>query len=82
MFRHRLFGNEFKPTNTMNNQTSTQAPAQAGIEDLNGIFQEQLRGIVRDGAEWLYRLGKVYANDQITNKRLPEQHAPVKQATA
>jgi hypothetical protein len=49
MFRHRLFGNEFKPTNTMNHQTGTQAPAQAGIEDFNGIFQEQLRGIVRDG---------------------------------
>ncbi len=49
MFRHRLFGIEFKPTNTMNNQTGTQAPAQAGIEDFNGIFQEQLRGIVRDG---------------------------------
>lgn len=49
MFRHRLFGNEFKPTNTMNHQTGIQAPAQAGIEDFNGIFQEQLRGIVRDG---------------------------------
>jgi len=40
MFRHRLFGNEFKPTNIMNYQTGTQAPAQAGIEDFNGIFQE------------------------------------------
>jgi transposase-like protein len=49
MFRNRLFGIEFKPTNTMNNQTGTQAPAQAGIEDFNGIFQERLRGIVRDG---------------------------------
>ena len=49
MFRHRLFGIEFKPTNTMNNQTGTQAPAQAGIEDFNGIFQERLRGIVREG---------------------------------
>lgn len=26
-----------------------QASAQAGIEDFNGIFQERLRGIVRDG---------------------------------
>ena len=33
----------------MNNQTGTQAPAQAGIEDFNGIFQERLRGIVREG---------------------------------
>lgn len=33
----------------MTNQTGTQAPAQAGIEDFNGIFQEQLRGIVREG---------------------------------
>jgi len=38
MFRHRLFGNEFKPTNSMNDQTGTQASAQAGIEDFNGIF--------------------------------------------
>ncbi len=49
MFRHRLFGIKFKPTNTMNDQTGTRAPAQAGIEDFNGIFQERLRGIVRDG---------------------------------
>jgi hypothetical protein len=27
----------------MKDQTGTQAPAQAGIEDFNGIFQEQLR---------------------------------------
>ena len=33
----------------MNDQTGTQAPAQAGIEDFNGIFQERLRGIVREG---------------------------------
>ena len=33
----------------MNKLTGTQAPAQAGIEDINGIFQERLRGIVRDG---------------------------------
>ena len=39
----------FKPTNTMSEQTGMQAAAQAGIEDFNGIFQEQLRGIVRDG---------------------------------
>jgi len=49
MFRHRLFKQTFKPTNTMNDQTGTQAPAQAGIEDFNGIFQERLRGIVREG---------------------------------
>jgi hypothetical protein len=39
----------FKSTNTMSKQTGMQAPAQAGIEDFNGIFQERLRGIVRDG---------------------------------
>jgi hypothetical protein len=33
----------------MNNQTGTQAAAQAGIEDFNGIFQERLRGIVLEG---------------------------------
>jgi hypothetical protein len=49
MFRRRLFGIEFKPTNTMNDRTVTQAPAQAGIEDFNGIFQQRLRGIVREG---------------------------------
>ena len=49
MFRHRLFKQTFKPTNTMDDQTGTQAPAQAGIEDFNGIFQERLRGIVREG---------------------------------
>jgi hypothetical protein len=49
MFRHRLFKQTLKPTNTINDQTGTQAPAQAGIEDFNGIFQERLRGIVRDG---------------------------------
>jgi hypothetical protein len=49
MFRHRLFKQTFKPTNTMKDQTGTQAPAQAGIEDFNGIFQERLRGIVREG---------------------------------
>src|SRR6478735_8138250 len=49
MFRHRLFKQTFKPTNTMNDQTGMQTPAQAGIEDFNGIFQERLRGIVREG---------------------------------
>jgi hypothetical protein len=45
MFRHRLFGNEFKPTNTMNNQTGTQAPAQAGIEDfIIGYWGQSFRG--------------------------------------
>jgi hypothetical protein len=39
----------FKSTNTMSKQTGMQAAAQAGIEDFNGIFQERLRGIVRDG---------------------------------
>jgi len=49
MFRQRLFMKELKLTNTINNQTWTQAPAQAGIENFNGIFQERLRGIVREG---------------------------------
>jgi hypothetical protein len=44
MFRNRLFGKNFKPTNTMNDQAGTQAPVQAGIEDISvsGIFHEQL----------------------------------------
>lgn len=33
----------------MNDHTETQTAAQAGIEDFNGIFQERLRGIVREG---------------------------------
>ena len=33
----------------MSKQTEMQESAQAGIEDFNGIFQERLRGIVRDG---------------------------------
>jgi len=33
----------------MSKQTGTQVPAQAGIEDFNGIFTERLRGIVRAG---------------------------------
>ena len=49
MFRHRLFERTFKPTNTMNEQTGMQAASQAGNEDFNGIFQERLRGIVREG---------------------------------
>jgi putative transposase len=49
MFRHRLFERTFKPTNTMSKQTEIQVPAQAGIEDFKGIFQDELRGIVRDG---------------------------------
>ncbi len=49
MFRHRLFGIEFKATNHLNKQTGTQVSAQAGIEDFSGIFQERLRGTVGDG---------------------------------
>jgi len=49
MFRHRLFKQTFKPTYTMDDQTGTQAPAQAVSEDFGGIFQERLRGIVREG---------------------------------
>jgi hypothetical protein len=33
----------------MDIQTGMQAAAQAGIKDVNGIFQEQLRGIAREG---------------------------------
>lgn len=33
----------------MSKQTGMQASAQAGIEDFSGIFQERLRGIVREG---------------------------------
>jgi hypothetical protein len=45
MFRHRLFEEIFKPANTVKDQTGTQASAQAGIADFNGIFLERLRGI-------------------------------------
>ena len=59
MFRHRLFGIQFKPTNTMYDPTGTQAPAQAGIEDFNGIFQERLSGIVRDGLLLMFIWGQM-----------------------
>jgi hypothetical protein len=34
MFRHRLCGIEFNPTDNMDDQTVTEAPAQAGIDGL------------------------------------------------
>ena len=48
MFRHRLFGIKIKPTNTVDDQTGTQAPAQAGIEDflMDGGFQRAIAGLV------------------------------------
>jgi hypothetical protein len=75
MFRHRLFGIKFKPTNTMNDQTGTQAPAQAGIEDFNGIFQERLRGIVRDGLLLMFEqevtslCGEIYRPSESVHRR-------------
>ena len=75
MFRHRLFGIEFKPTNTMNDQTGTQAPAQAGIEDFNGIFQKRLRGIVREGLLLMFEqevtslCGETYRPTQSVHRR-------------
>jgi hypothetical protein len=64
MFRHRLFGIEFKPTNTMNNQTGTQAPAQAGIEDFNHWGQSPQSHIARWGLAGV-SLGSVSAVSQI-----------------
>jgi hypothetical protein len=75
MFRHRLFGIKFKLTNTMNDQTGTQAPAQAGIEDFNGIFQERLRGIVRDGLLLMFEqevtslCGEIYRPSESVDRR-------------
>lgn len=44
----------FKSTNAMSKQTGMQAWAQAGIEDFNGIPQERLRGIVREGLQAMF----------------------------
>lgn len=50
VFQHRLFLNKrFKPTNTMKSNNGTLAPLQAGIEDFKGVFQEQIRTMVRNG---------------------------------
>ena len=75
MFRHRLFKQTFKPTNTMNDQTGTRAPAQAGIEDFNGIFQERLRGIVREGLLLMFEqevtslCGEIYRPSESVHRR-------------
>jgi putative transposase len=50
VFQHRLFLNKrFKPTNTMKSNIGILAPLQAGIEDFKGVFQEQIRTMVRNG---------------------------------
>lgn len=56
MFRHRLFEQTFKPTNTMKDQRGTQTATQAGNEDFNGIFQERIRAIVREGLLAMFEL--------------------------
>ncbi|MEG3976426.1 transposase [Microcoleus sp. herbarium8] len=38
-----------KPTNTMKRRKAMMAPLQVGIEDFEGIFQEQVRTLVRNG---------------------------------
>jgi len=49
VYRHRLFEQTFKPTNTMKRNKGIKAPVQAGIEDFKGIFQNQIRTMVRNG---------------------------------
>ena len=50
VFQHRLFLNKrLKPTNTMKRNKSIKPPAQAGIEDFKGVFQDQVRTMVRNG---------------------------------
>lgn len=50
VFQHRLFLNKrLKPTNTMKRNKGILAPQQAGIEDFKGVFQEQIRTMVRNG---------------------------------
>jgi hypothetical protein len=38
----------------MNDHKENKTAAQAGIEDFNGISQEQLRGIVREGLQVMF----------------------------
>jgi hypothetical protein len=49
VYRHRLFEQTFKPTNTKMMNNGKMAPEQPGNEDFKRIFQEQMRMIVRDG---------------------------------
>ena len=50
VFQHRLFLNKrFKPTNTMKSNIGILAPLQAGIDDFKGVFQDQIRTMVRNG---------------------------------
>jgi len=50
VFQHRLFLNKrFKPTNTMKSNIGILAPLQAGIDDFKGVFQDQIRAMVRNG---------------------------------
>ena len=50
VYQHRLFLNKrLKPTNTMKRNKSIKPPAQAGIEDFKGVFQDQVRTMVRNG---------------------------------
>ena len=43
------FEQTFKPTNTMKRNKGIKAPVQAGIVDFKGIFQDQIRTMVRQG---------------------------------
>ena len=50
VYQHRLFLNKrLKPTNAMKRNKGIKFPAQAGIEDFKGVFQDQIRTMVRNG---------------------------------
>jgi hypothetical protein len=50
VFPHLLYLNkQLKPASTMRRNKGIKAPAQAGIEDFKGVFQNQIRTMVRNG---------------------------------
>lgn len=71
----------------MNDQTGTQAPAQAGIEDYNGIFQERLRGIVRDGLLLMFEqevtalCGETYRPTESVHRRAGSEGVTIQTAS-
>jgi hypothetical protein len=81
MFRHRLFKQTFKPTNTMSDQTGTQGSAQAGIEDFNGILQKRVPARmaafdVRAGIDRSVRRDLLLARERLPAGREQNGHHP------
>jgi len=68
MFQHHLLRNSFKPTNFMNKLTYYQAPAQAVIEDFNGISQKTVVNTNRSHPRRRHVLARHRARPGIYNR--------------